>query len=49
MGPGKGESASNGQEANSIHKPAEKRPENIFEAGYKCMCLNARSLVNKEN
>ena len=36
-----------GQEATSTHKPVTKCPENISEAGYKCMCLNARSIVNK--
>ena len=30
------------------HKPATKYPENISEAGFKCM-LNARSMVNKKN
>ena len=38
-----------GQEATSTHKPAIKCPENISEAGYKCVCLNARSIVNKKN
>ena len=31
------------------HKPATKCPENIFEAGYKCVYLNARRIVNKKN
>ena len=26
-----------------------KCPENISEAGYKCVCLNARSIVTKKN
>ena len=34
------------QEATSTHKPVTKCPENISEAGYKCVCLNARSIVN---
>ena len=38
-----------GQEATSTHKPVPKCPENISEAGYKCLCLNARSIVNKKN
>ena len=38
-----------GQEATSIHKPVTKCPENISEAGYKCVFLNARSTVNKKN
>ena len=37
------------QEATSTHKPRTKCPENISEAGYKCVCLNARSIVNKKN
>ena len=32
----------------STHKPVTKCPENISEAGYKCVCLNARSIVNKK-
>ena len=42
-----------GQDATITHKwydkPVTKCPENISEAGYKCMCLNARSIVNKKN
>ena len=37
-----------GQEATSKHKPVTKCQENISEAGYKCVCLNARSIVNKK-
>ena len=37
------------QEATSIHKPVTRCPENISEAGYKCVCLYARSIVNKKN
>ena len=36
-----------GQEATSTHKPVTKCAENISEAGYKCVCLNASSIVNK--
>ena len=38
-----------GQEATSTHKPVTKCPENISEADYKCVYLNARSMVNKKN
>ena len=38
-----------GQEAISTHKPVTKCPENISEAGYKCVPLNARSIVNNKN
>ena len=38
-----------GHEATSTHKPVTKCPENISKAGYKCVCLNARSIVNKKN
>ena len=38
-----------GQETTSTHKPVTKCLENISEAGYKCVCLNARSIVNKKN
>ena len=37
------------KEATSTHKPVTKYPENISEAGYKCVCLNARSIVNTKN
>ena len=37
-----------GQEATSTHKPVTKYPENISEVGYKCVCLNAWSIVNKK-
>ena len=30
-------------------KPVTKCPENIYEAGYKPVCLNARSIVNNKN
>ena len=38
-----------GQEATRTHKPVTKCPENIFEAEYKCVCLNSRCTVNKKN
>ena len=38
-----------GQEAPSTDKPITKCPKNISEAGYRCVCLNARSIVNKKN
>ena len=38
-----------GQEVTSTHKLATKFSKNISEAGFKCMCLNARSIVNKKN
>ena len=38
-----------GQEATSTYKPVTKCLENISETGYKCICLNARSIVNKKN
>ena len=37
------------EEATSTHKPVTKCPENCSEAGYKCVCLDARSIVNKKN
>ena len=37
------------QEATSTYKPVTRRPENISEAGYECVCLNARRIVNKKN
>ena len=37
------------QEATSTDKPITKCPENIFEIGYTCVCLNVRSIVNKKN
>ena len=38
-----------GQEATSTDKPITKCPKNISEACYRCVCLNARSIVNKKN
>ena len=40
-----------GQEATSTDKPITETecPKNMSEAGYKCVCLNARSIVNKKN
>ena len=37
------------QEATSTEKPISNRPKNISETGYRCVCLNARSIVNKKN
>ena len=37
------------QEATSTDKPISNRPKNISETGYICVCLNARSIVNKKN
>ena len=36
------------QEATSTDKQISNRPKNIFETGYRCVCLNARSIVNKK-
>ena len=33
----------------STDKPISNRPNNISETGYRCICLNARSIVNKKN
>ena len=38
-----------GQEATSTDKPITECPKNMSEAGYRCMCLSARSIVNKKN
>ena len=38
-----------GQEATSTDKPITKCPKNRSEAGYRCMCSNARSIVNTKN
>ena len=38
-----------GQDANSTYKPITKCPKNMSEAGYRCVCLNAGSIVNKKN
>ena len=38
-----------GIEATGTHKPETKGLEFFLEAGYKCLCLNARSIVNKKN
>ena len=37
------------QEATSTDKPMLNHLKNISEKGYKCVCLNARSIVNKKN
>ena len=38
-----------GQETTSTDKPITKYPEKMYEAGYKCVCLNARRIVNKKS
>ena len=38
-----------GQEAASTDKPITKCPKNMSEAGYRCVCLNARSIINNKN
>ena len=38
-----------GQEATSTDKPIKTIPENISETGYKCVCLNTKSIVKKKN
>ena len=30
-------------------KPISNRPKNIYDTGYRCVCLNARSIINKKN
>ena len=37
------------QEATSTDKSISNHPKNISEKGYICVCLNARSIVNKKN
>ena len=37
------------QGATSTDKPITKCPKNMSEAGYRCVCLNARGIVNKKN
>ena len=38
-----------GQEATSTDKPITECPKNMCEAGYRCVSLNATSIVNKKN
>ena len=38
-----------GQEATGSDKLITKCPKNMSEASYRCVCLNARSIVNKKN
>ena len=38
-----------GQYATSTDKPITECPKNMYETGYRCVCLNARSIVNKKN
>ena len=40
---------SNRTRGTSTHKPVTKCIENISEADYKCVCLNARSTANNKN
>ena len=35
-------------EQEATYKPISNRPKNISETGYRCVCLNARSIVNKK-
>ena len=37
-----------GQEATSTNKPITTSSKNMSEEGHRCVCLNARSLVNKK-
>ena len=37
------------QKFTSTDKPITKCPKNMSEASYRCVCLNARSIVNKKN
>ena len=36
-------------EQEATDKPISNRPKNISETGYRCVCLNARGIVNKKN
>ena len=36
-------------EQEATDKPISNRPKNISETGYRCVCLNARNIVNKKN
>ena len=36
-------------EQEATDKPISNRPKNISETGYRCVCLNARSIVNNKN
>ena len=38
-----------GQDDTSTNKPITECPKNMSEAGHRCVCLNARSIVNKKN
>ena len=38
-----------GQDATSTDKSITECPKNMSEAGYRCVCLNARSIVNNKN
>ena len=36
-------------EQEATDKPISNRPKNTSETGYRCVCFNARSIVNKKN
>ena len=38
-----------GQDATSTGKPTTECPKHMSDAGLRCVCLNARSIVNKTN
>ena len=38
-----------GQEATRTDKLITECPKNMYKAGHRCVCLNARSIVNKKN
>ena len=38
-----------GKEAASTDKPITKCPKSMSKSGYRCVCLNARSIVNEKN
>ena len=37
-----------GQDVTNTDKPITECPKNMYKAGYRCVCLNARSVVNKK-
>ena len=38
-----------GQHTSRTHRSETKCPDNISAAGFKCVCLNARSIVSKKS
>ena len=38
-----------GEEAICTEKPITKCPKNMSQTGHRCVCLNARSILNKKN